>query len=729
MECYTHMMSELVAVAKIPGNHWRYQLMAYALLGIFIKEEVVLPDVITLLVQGLVNELEPLRRVCIMGCQRIFALHRRSFPKTYQETNTRDPTVIAAALDALHSSQSDKGLIPLTAEQWAEAKIIDHNYSGWSGEALVYRTYGKPEKGQKRAKTELVGGYIPTDTLKSLEVFIRKELTKIVTTLEQNHPTLSKNTETSARNSNQGAGHVIASHSYYEASLIWPFTRLPQHSSAFDPTHVSFVRGLVCAFPSLVTEKPLLLQLDRLCKERNEEDHQCTAAEIVSGIVRGSKHWDFSEQLQLQESLLPIIKDALAVCQPVCLEHWKDCLRFMWSNNDPRRCFWLFNPLCEMAFTQTQDEKEEDGPATVAKHLKFVQASLTEGTWRSKGASKLVLSKLMTGNWLSHPYKQVRNAVAGVLYFVNRNLYERDKPNEALEHFLSVVDAKLNSFKYVKDEIVSTIEDNKEEHDKQLKREQHYIETVVTWVWCVVGGDVVFSIPAFSKLVAHVIKAQHHTESACAEVAKASAQYLAWANGLTATQATEIIKAVKLVAVSKHFDVRASAYKFLWVFIPRYALLLKDATVTGLYTLCEEGLVDNRVEVRVKAYETYSSLLACREQKESKRERSVKRLMKLARTPIKKEDSNTIAKRHGGVLGLSGYVVTHPYDVPDYVPAIVAFLAGNIKDMPPIKAGLRSLFASFKSTHQDEWQTFKEKFTEEQLDALAGVEIAPSYFA
>jgi proteasome activator subunit 4 len=102
-----------------------------------------------------------------------------------------------------------------------------------------------------------------------------------------------------------------------------------------------------------------------------------------------------------------------------------------------------------------------------------------------------------------------------------------------------------------------------------------------------------------------------------------------------------------------------------------------------------------------------------------------------AATKIGKEPSSTdLAKRHGGVLGLSAFVESHPYDLPDYLPAILARLAGHINDPPPIKKELTAMFAGFKTTHQDQWETkWKDRFTEDELSALEEVEVAPTYFA
>jgi proteasome activator subunit 4 len=186
-----------------------------------------------------------------------------------------------------------------------------------------------------------------------------------------------------------------------------------------------------------------------------------------------------------------------------------------------------------------------------------------------------------------------------------------------------------------------------------------------------------------------------------------------------------------LVASTSSWDVKATVFGFLKVFIPRYSLVLTDKQTKAVLALCETGLADARVDVRLSAKATAISLICCVDMKASSRDRFIKRLFKAAGTKLGADPSPAdLSTRHGGVLGLSAFVESHPYDLPDYLPAILARLAGHINDPPPIKKELQAMFASFKTTHQDQWETkWKDQFTEEQLTAIAEVEVAPTYFA
>ena len=54
---------------------------------------------------------------------------------------------------------------------------------------------------------------------------------------------------------------------------------------------------------------------------------------------------------------------------------------------------------------------------------------------------------------------------------------------------------------------------------------------------------------------------------------------------------------------------------------------------------------------------------------------------------------------------------------------MLAFLAHKAHDPAPVGPFLQKLFASFKTTHKDEWDSFSDRFTSDQLDAVNEVMI------
>lgn len=93
------------------------------------------------------------------------------------------------------------------------------------------------------------------------------------------------------------------------------------------------------------------------------------------------------------------------------------------------------------------------------------------------------------------------------------------------------------------------------------------------------------------------------------------------------------------------------------------------------------------------------------------------------------KEPETIRERHCLVLVASSLVLSHPYDVPDWVPGLLALLTRFIHDRHPIGAAARRTFGEFKRTHGGRWEEHREKFTEDQLDAISELLVAPAYYA
>lgn len=74
-------------------------------------------------------------------------------------------------------------------------------------------------------------------------------------------------------------------------------------------------------------------------------------------------------------------------------------------------------------------------------------------------------------------------------------------------------------------------------------------------------------------------------------------------------------------------------------------------------------------------------------------------------------------------------VRSDPYDVPRWMPRVLAFLADYVHDPNPIGAGLQKVLGEFRRTHTDAWHLLKQRFEPDQLTKLNEATIAPSYFA
>lgn len=93
------------------------------------------------------------------------------------------------------------------------------------------------------------------------------------------------------------------------------------------------------------------------------------------------------------------------------------------------------------------------------------------------------------------------------------------------------------------------------------------------------------------------------------------------------------------------------------------------------------------------------------------------------------KDAETLIRRHGAVLGLSSVITAFPYEIPDWMPSTLAFLANKATgDRGMISLSVKKTLGEFKKTHQDTWMMDQKLFNEDELEALEGV-FSSNYFA
>ena len=71
----------------------------------------------------------------------------------------------------------------------------------------------------------------------------------------------------------------------------------------------------------------------------------------------------------------------------------------------------------------------------------------------------------------------------------------------------------------------------------------------------------------------------------------------------------------------------------------------------------------------------------------------------------------------------------HPFDVPAFLPRVLAALAAHAGDPAPIAATVKRAVADFRRTHHDNWAQHQQAFTPEQLSEVMNVGAGGSYFA
>ncbi|PJF20009.1 hypothetical protein PSACC_00180 [Paramicrosporidium saccamoebae] len=137
-------------------------------------------------------------------------------------------------------------------------------------------------------------------------------------------------------------------------------------------------------------------------------------------------------------------------------------------------------------------------------------------------------------------------------------------------------------------------------------------------------------------------------------------------------------------------------------------------------------LSDDNANVRIATSEVLSSIFYSVESLSQESSSLAERSLRLYLSTIK---STTVSSRHGAVLAASALILSCPYTIPTWMPRLLTALTPFISDRYPIHETAKHVFTEFKRTHGDTWKEEREKFTEEELDAISELLLAPSYYA
>jgi len=193
------------------------------------------------------------------------------------------------------------------------------------------------------------------------------------------------------------------------------------------------------------------------------------------------------------------------------------------------------------------------------------------------------------------------------------------------------------------------------------------------------------------------------------------------------------LEAISQVYKSGSWKARASVLELLQVtvFLNMPSLLSDVTWVHQVMDVVENGLIDERVEVRSKAGQVLSGLLHCAFVDKARQDSLLKSFYVKVRSggKKKKKTAEEIVAKHSGVIGLCAFVNAFPYDVPEFLPDILMVLSDHLHDPQPIPVTIKKTLQDFKRTHQDNWQDHKLKFSDDQLGVLTDLLVSPSYYA
>ncbi|XP_013404552.1 proteasome activator complex subunit 4 [Lingula anatina] len=735
--CYTQQYYKLVntLVELVEGGtlRWKFYQIAMELLALIIRHDAKLPQsAVNLFVKNMASETLLIRKLSLGAVSSILKQQKRKHPRM-----VIDPFAVSGCEQPSngHSLPGDSRLDnawlqyrsdtrPDTLDKWEKTVFVDKTHWGyycWPKNMEVYAPCSQqPKLGRKRE--ELEPEEQPIYDHFTRQDFVDKMLGFL--SLEEN-----------------------------------------KGKDKFSTKHYTLFKGLFRNFDDafLPYLKP---HIEKLVADTSHDGHdssQRCAAEIISGLIRGSKHWTFDKVSSMWEWLVPVLRFAINNMTTESVTDWGTCFATASESRDPRKLHWLFEVLMESPISGA------GGSFGDASRLYVLQGALAQQEWRVAELLHRLINYLIPH--LKHPYKNVRDRIGSVLtsisvsdYTVPHGLPTRcPQRKEFIEGFLPQlevledvedspplsiattekmevdkatddvtpdekmeVDDESAANNHVKED--ADIDDPRKSAIKLCKTVMKYVQGNLSRMFHCQSPEQLKLLPVIAPLnsvtgdddlkretsVTLACMAQTYIPPKDISLALAIAKEV---SGLKSWHArSAILQYIQVMVFSNLFNLQQPEYK-------------EHVKELVLHLLC-----DDQLEVREMAAVTLGGFLHCKYFDID--HDLLQHFEKLSSTKLKKKrrlsgplSLENLLKRHAGVLGLSACIQAYPYDVPGFMPQVLMDLSDHVDDPQPIQMTVKKTLSDFRRTHHDNWMDHKQKFTDDQLVVLTDLLVSPNYYA
>ncbi|XP_031434367.1 proteasome activator complex subunit 4A isoform X3 [Clupea harengus] len=507
----------------------------------------------------------------------------------------------------------------------------------------------------------------------------------------------------------------------------------------FSPRRFCLFKGLFRNFGDAFL--PVLQpHMERLVADSHESPQRCVA-EIISGLIRGSKHWSYSQVEKLWALLCPMLRKALSNITVETYGDWGTCIATACESRDPRKLHWLFEMLMESPVNG------EGGSFVDACRLYVLQGGLAQQEWRVPELLHRLLQYLEPK--LTQVYKNVRERIGSVLtyiFMIDVNLpHIQPTASPRISEFTERILVRLRPLMEGDEEIQNhVIEGGSEEEQDERTQAIKLLKTVLKWLMTSAGRCFSSATPEQLQLLPLLFKiAPVENDDSYDEMKQDAKTCLTlMSQGLLYPEEIPQVLCVlqEIAGISSwHARYTVLTYLQIMVFHNLFTFMSDRKAVGHVRALVIRLLEDEQLEVREMAATTLSGFLQCSFlSMDAEMQAHFEALCK-TRVPKRKRrelgsavdtiPSADLVHRHAGVLGLSACILSSPYDVPTWMPQLLMDLSVHLNDTQPIEMTVKKTLSNFRRTHHDNWQEHKQQFTDDQLVVLTDLLVSPCYYA
>ncbi|MEE6474291.1 hypothetical protein FKM82_010338 [Ascaphus truei] len=379
----------------------------------------------------------------------------------------------------------------------------------------------------------------------------------------------------------------------------------------FNPRRFCLFKGVFRNFDDafLPILKP---HLERLVADSHESTQRCVA-EIIAGLIRGSKHWTFEKVEHLWSFLCPLLRTALSNITVETYSDWGTCIATSCESRDPRKLHWLFELLLESPVSG------EGGSFVDACRLYVLQGGLAQQEWRVPELLHKLLMYLEPK--LTQVYKNVRERIGSVLTYIF--MIDVSLPNTAptksprISDFTARVLEKLKPLMDADEEIQNHVmEENGVGEQDERTQGIKLLKTILKWIMASAGRSFCTAVPEQIQILPLLFKiAPVENDTNYDELKRDAKMCLSlMSQGLLyPEQVPLVLEVLKQTARSSSWHARYTVLTYLqtMVFYNLFIFLHNEEIVQGIRWLVVQLMADEQLEVREMATTTLSGLLQC----------------------------------------------------------------------------------------------------------------------
>lgn len=162
----------------------------------------------------------------------------------------------------------------------------------------------------------------------------------------------------------------------------------------------------------------LFEHMGRLIADRSTQTHECShklAAELMAGLIRGSKNWSLDELKFTWAKLKPLFDAVIENVSNETLKLWYGCFSAASEDQDPRRLAFYLNYFSDLIRRVFERKVDREGGSTSFQQSSclYLAYAFSQLEWRAEQLWSGMQEILRTN--LTHPYKAVRERIANCL--------------------------------------------------------------------------------------------------------------------------------------------------------------------------------------------------------------------------------------------------------------------------------------------------------------------------